>query len=245
MEIKNTVSKYAIAFWRISRIKVIVRDFFLVLVVLGLVGSGLKLSFSLIFPAFASLLILLYTFIINDCEDAEDDAKDAKKVNRNPISAKFITYNEGLWIARITAAATVIISLFIASWQGVLVVASGLILGHFYSSKTLRFKALPLIDIISHGYFLAGVHMLIYYVIPGAIITTGSWFIFAGAYLFSSGGDLYNEYRDYDVDRATNLNNTSKYVGKRWTWIIARIYYVVGIGLVILGVLEKIHIITF
>lgn len=234
--------KYAIAFYRISRVKNIVKDFFVILVVLGLIAATPTFSVNLVFAILASLFILLYTFVINDCEDAEDDAKDPKKVNRNPISAKFITYNEGLWIARITAGFTVLFSILIGSWIGLFLALLGLVVGHFYSSKTIRFKALPIIDVISHAFFLSGVHILLYFVVPNAVLTVGSWFIVVGASIFSAGGDLYNEYRDYEVDRATKLNNTAKYIGKSWTWRVARLYYVTGVILVIVGVLERLGV---
>lgn len=237
------LTKYFIAFYRISRINVIVRDFYWVLVVLGLIAATPIFSWQLVFAMLASLLVLLYTFIINDCEDAEDDAKDPAKINRNPISEGFITYNEGLWIARLTAIVTIILSLLIGGWLGFFIVASALAIGHFYSAKSVRFKALPIIDVVSHAFFLSAAHILIYFVVPGARITLGSWFIVAGAAIFSAGGDLYNEYRDFEVDRATKLNNTSKFIGKSWTWRVARLYYVVGIVLVALGVLERAGII--
>lgn len=237
------IKHYLIAFTRISRIKVIVRDFYLVLVVLGIFAAGLQLGFYLIIPAIVSLLILLYTFIINDCEDAEDDAKDPKKIERNPISARFITYNQGLWIARITAAVTVLLALFISGWLSFMIVTTGLLLGHFYSSKTLRFKSLPLIDFISHSYFLAGVHLLIYFSLALAVVTTGSWFIFIGVCIFSAGGDLYNEYRDYAVDRATNIKNTAHFIGKQLTVLIGHGFFILGAIFVAFGVLDKIGLI--
>lgn len=245
MNFVDSVKKYAVAYYRISRIKTIVKDFFWVLVVLGLIATTPYFSLNLVLAALASLLILLYTFIINDCEDAEDDAKDPKKVNRNPISAKFITYNEGLWIARITAGLTVLISLFIGGWIPFFVVATALVVGHFYSSKVIRFKALPIIDVVSHAFFLSGAHIVLYFTLPGASITVGSWFIAAGASVFSAGGDLYNEYRDYEVDRATNLFNSAKLLGKTWTWRMARIYYIVGGLLVVIGVVERFGVIRF
>lgn len=239
MKTKKGFSRILLGIYRISRIDVILRDFFIPLTVFGIIASGASFSWAMVMAIIANLFVLLYAFVINDCEDAEDDSQDPKKVNRNPISAGLISYEEGLWIARVTAIITFVLSFFISGVVGVIVVASALLVGHLYSAKIIRFKSLPIIDFISHAYCLAMVETLLLFTLPTAVITTNSWLILFGLGLFSAGGDLFNEYRDYQVDRDTNLKNTASLISKSATRILSILFYVFGVGLIAVGILDK------
>jgi 4-hydroxybenzoate polyprenyltransferase len=91
-----------------------------------------------------------------------------------------------------------------------------LLLSHLYSWRPVRLKAWPVTDIISHSLMLSGLLLLagyfIYHVSPGVV-----WFVAAGATLVSVYGQLYNQLRDYDMDKAAGLNNTAIILGENNT----------------------------
>jgi 4-hydroxybenzoate polyprenyltransferase len=78
----------------------------------------------------------------------------------------------------------------------------------------VRLKARPVVDILSHVLMLSALLFLAGYFAydsaPGAI-----WLVALGAALASAYGQLYNQVRDYDVDRAAGLRNTASLVGEQ------------------------------
>ncbi|MBL8144853.1 MAG: UbiA family prenyltransferase, partial [Anaerolineae bacterium] len=89
-----------------------------------------------------------------------------------------------------------------------------LVISHLYSWRKVRLKAWPITDIVSHSLMLSGLLFLAGYftygVNPGVI-----WFIFLGVTLFSSYGQLYNQLRDFAVDKEAGLHNTAILLGER------------------------------
>jgi 4-hydroxybenzoate polyprenyltransferase len=87
-----------------------------------------------------------------------------------------------------------------------------LLLSHLYSWRPVRLKAWPVTDIVSHSLMLSGLLMLAGYFTydsaPGIV-----WLVAAGATLVSVYGQLYNQLRDYDMDKAAGLFNTAIILG--------------------------------
>ncbi len=87
-----------------------------------------------------------------------------------------------------------------------------LLLSHLYSWRPIRLKAWPITDILSHSLMLSGLLLLagyfIYHNAPGIV-----WFVAAAATLVSVYGQLYNQLRDYDMDKAAGLYNTAIILG--------------------------------
>lgn len=158
----------------------------------------------------ANALSFAFAFMINDIEDAEDDALDPKKVKRNPVSAKLISKEHACFYTFIVA----VISLLIFATLGFMVFfigAMSLVLGLFYSWKKVRLKSWPVIDIVSHALCLGTLEFL-----AAALIDyQPSIFLFIlwiGFSLFSISifGDIRNELEDYKVDKLAGLKNTSQ-----------------------------------
>ncbi len=88
-----------------------------------------------------------------------------------------------------------------------------LLLSHLYSWRPVRLKAWPITDILSHSLMLSGLLLLagyfIYHNAPGIV-----WFVAAAATLVSVYGQLYNQLRDYDMDKAAGLYNTAIILGE-------------------------------
>jgi 4-hydroxybenzoate polyprenyltransferase len=153
--------------------------------------------------------------MINDIEDAPDDARDPARAARNPISSGKIGIGVGYAACRLVAAVTLI--LYALGGGYVLVIGVGtLLLSHLYSWRPVRLKAWPVTDVVSHSLMLSGLLVIagyfIYHQDPGIV-----WFVAAGATLVSVYGQLYNQLRDYDMDKAAGLNNTAIILGENNT----------------------------
>lgn len=161
-----------------------------------------------------NILLNVFSFAINDIEDAEDDAKDPKKAKRNPISAKDMKLTDA-WILTWGCA---LLALGLALPLGGVVFAIALltvVLGFLYSYKGFRLKSMPVVDIVSHGLFLGTLPFLV-----AALAGTGSWNMMIGIlatliFLVSAMGDIDNEIRDYKVDREQKINNTAALIDLR------------------------------
>lgn len=160
----------------------------------------------------ANILAVAYAFMINDIEDAPDDARDPARAAKNPITNGKIAPRLGYAASRLVAVLTLVLYAF--GGTNVLLIGIGtLLLSHLYSWRPVRLKAWPVTDIVSHSLMLSGLLLLagyfIYHNDPGLV-----WFVALGATLVSVYGQLYNQLRDYDMDKAAGLYNTAIVLGE-------------------------------
>lgn len=177
--------------------------------------NGLLLDWRLAAVTFANILAVAYAFMINDIEDAPDDALDPERAARNPVTSGRIGVRLGYAACRLVAAITLIF--YALGGLSVFVVGLGtLLLSHLYSWRPVRLKAWPVTDIVSHSLMLSGLLLLAGYFIydnqPGIF-----WLVALSATLFSVYGQLYNQLRDFHMDKAAGLYNTSIVLGQRNT----------------------------
>ena len=168
-----------------------------------------------------NILSMSFAFMINDVEDAPDDARDARKKLHNVISSGLLARREGIIISVLTFA----VALFLYAISGTMPLILGgttLILCYLYSAHPFRFKARPLTDVISHALMLSGLLIALGYFTydkePREV-----WFVIAGAILFSAYGQFYNQVADYDVDKEAGLRNTVVLLGKGATSILGHL----------------------
>lgn len=173
------------------------------------------LDLRLIAVTLANILAVAYAFMINDIEDAPDDARDPDRAAKNPITSGRIGMRVGYAACRVVAVATLLLYALGGSWV-FLIGGATLLLSHLYSWRPVRLKAWPVTDIVSHSLMLSGLLLLagyfIYHSSPGVV-----WFVAACATLFSVYGQLYNQLRDYDMDKAAGLYNTAIMIGETRT----------------------------
>lgn len=222
-----------LGYYKLTRVRTIM-EFYPFLIIFGILGTRSYINFTSITVSASILLLLVGSFIINDVEDSEDDAKDPKKVNRNPISAGILTKSQGYYFYFGVNVVALIPLLFI-NLQVFLVGLAIAIVGYYYSCYPLRFKSRPIIDVISHGFFLAGAEILIFAFLPNNLVDNKTVLVFVGLYLFSMGGDLYNEVRDWVVDREVGLKNSASILGFNLSRYISYTFYAVGSVLTALG----------
>ena len=169
----------------------------------------------------ANILAMSFAFMINDIEDAPDDALEPAKKAHNVISSGLLSRREG---QAYTAFAAMLSFLLFAA-AGALTLLLGaitLVLCYLYSAHPFRFKARPLTDVISHALMLSGLlaatGFFAYGREPGA-----AWLVIAAAVLFSAYGQFYNQAADFDLDQQAGLNNTAGLLGKRLTSMLGHL----------------------
>ena len=188
--------------------------------------NGTALDWRLVAVTLANFLVVAYAFIINDIEDAPDDALEESRRMRNPVSAGRVSVKLG-WVALVVVALVTLGLYALGGTYAFVIGVITLIISHLYSWRKVRLKAWPVTDIVSHSLMLSGLLFLAGYftygVAPGLI-----WFAFLGFTFFSSYGQLYNQLRDFDVDKEAGLHNTAILLGARNATIL--MYLMVGLA---------------
>lgn len=177
--------------------------------------NEVALDWRLVVVTLANILAVAYAFMINDIEDAPDDARDPDRAARNPISSGRIGVRMGYAACRLVAAVTLILYALGGGWVLVIGLFT-MLLSHLYSWRPVRLKAWPVTDVVSHSLMLSGLLLLagyfIYHDSPGFV-----WLVAASATLVSVYGQLYNQLRDYEMDKAAGLKNTAIMLGEKYT----------------------------
>ncbi len=189
--------------------------------------NGILLDWRLLAVMLANILVVAYAFMINDIEDAPDDARDPARAARNPITTGRIPASVGYTACRVVALVTLALYALGGGWVLAIGIAT-LLLSHLYSWRPVRLKAWPVTDILSHSLMLSGLLLLagyfIYHDSPGIV-----WFVAAAVTLASVYGQLYNQLRDYDMDKAARLYNTAIILGQENTRRV--MYLTIGLAI--------------
>jgi len=173
----------------------------------------------------ANILAMSFAFMINDVEDAPDDALNPKKKMHNVISSGVLTRREGWTVTWLTC----VISLVLYGISGIWTLILGgvtLALCYLYSAHPFRLKARPVTDVVSHALMLSGLLVMTGYFAYDAM-PNNAWLVIIAAILFSAYGQFYNQVDDYEVDKKAGLKNTVVLIGKTPTLILS---YVCLIG---------------
>jgi len=172
--------------------------------------------------------------MINDVEDAPDDALTPAKAARNPISAGRLSSRTGYGASLAVAIGGLMLYAALGMWPlalGGLCLALGLL----YSWRQVRLKAIPVADLISHVLMLAALQFLCAYTAfqPGG----RPWLapcLFVVA--ISMYGQLFNQLRDVDGDRQAGVNHTAARIGPRATYALMILLLLAALALLALSV---------
>ncbi|MBN1439929.1 MAG: UbiA family prenyltransferase [Anaerolineales bacterium] len=201
--------------------------FVLITTLLGVASSNGEFGIRMVTVLIANWMAVAFMFMINDVEDAPDDALCPQKAMRNPISAGMLSHRSGWWVSILVGLLAGFLYLLLgvgpAVWGWI-----GLFLGYVYSWKRIRLKNFPIVDFLSHGMMLAGCQFLaaFYTFSPGVY-----WwwpFPFIMTVSISMYGELFNELRDFHKDREAGLTHTALLVGYQPTAVL--MYSLLGIG---------------
>lgn len=233
--------------------------FYLLLVLLGLVAAGLPFDLNFLLGAAANYLMLVFAFVINDIEDREDDAgavfvpqtrqdnvrmmlgMHAKGSNvpgakrfLNPFSHGELSVTIGyLWCGILALAALILSILAGGAWVFVIGLLN-ITIGVLYSWQKVRLKSIPVFDLLSHAFLLAGAEVIYFLAYPNANHAWWGWAIAGLVFLNSVSGDLRNEYRDFDEDQQAGIRNTASVIGKRNAYIFGQVLNIVTIVVIVL-----------
>ncbi len=162
----------------------------------------------------ANILAVTFAFMVNDVADAPDDARDPARAASNVVSCGELSARAAWLLATLVGALALTFYTMLplpALWTGTATLA----LGWLYSWRAVRLKALPVLDVIAHALMLSALLVLTGYLAfdaaPGHV-----WAVIVMAGLISAYGQLYNQVRDADQDRAAGLRNTTWLLGIRW-----------------------------
>lgn len=168
--------------------------------------------FSKIIFLFANFFILFFIFIFNDVEDADDDFHVLEKRKKNLFSNGTLSKKSGYIISFLVLFSGLFLFYFINRYVFVVACILGLT-GLFYSWKSIRFKSIPIIDIVSHGMILGGFQILTFYLTFNPLKYDILPFIMVFM-PFSFGCEFFQELRDFHNDKKTKINNTIQKIGK-------------------------------
>ncbi len=195
------------------------------------VAGAFTVSLPLVAVILGNLLAVAFAFMINDVEDAPDDAQDLAKVNRNPVSAGDVSARTA-YIASFAVAGLAAAAYAFAGWRPFVLGVLCLLLGLLYSWRVVRLKAIPGADVVSHVLLLAALQFLCAYF----AFQSGGWtWVLPCLFvvLISTYGQLFNQLRDFEGDRLAGYTNTAALAGKRVTqWSL---FAILGAALVVLA----------
>jgi len=207
--------------------------FVIVTTALGAAAAGGTFGWQWIVALLANWTAVGFAFMINDVEDADDDAMNPAKINRNPISCRMISPRVGY----IASCATMGISSLLYALLGTIPFIIGvisLIVGFLYSWRRVRIKSMPFVDLIIHCMMLAGFQYLPAYFAYTSTINSNFWWPFLAITTISMYGELFNELRDLEGDLKAGVRHTAAVLGERNSKWLANI--LLGVGLVALFV---------
>lgn len=212
MQIRRTIN----AGIRLTRFK----EYLAFVIVTTLLGATAandgSFGWKLIGVLFANWLAVAFAFMINDVEDAEDDALTPHKCQRNPVAAHDLSpFTARLMCFGVAAGSAVVYSTL--GNKTFLLGMITLLISFFYSWKPVRLKNIAFVDFFTHGFMLSGLQFLTAYFTfdPAPFI---HW-IFPFLFIFgiSCYGEMFNEMRDLDGDLKAGLKHTAAVLGPRVT----------------------------
>lgn len=203
-------------------------SFVTVTTLLGVAAAGGELSARWWIVLIANLLSVGFAFMINDVEDAPDDALSESKVNRNPVSSGELTPTEGRIASFIVAALSLTLYIVLGG-RALLYGAISLVLGVLYSWHGVRLKQIAFLDLLSHCWLLAGLQTLTGFFTFTQQVNRDLFFPLAFILCVSLYGELFNELRDFKGDQAANLRHTAIALGEKRTHILMMVLLGIGI----------------
>jgi len=212
---------------RLARYKEFV-SFVVITTLLGAaVGDG-TFGWRLVIVLIANWMAVGFAFMINDVEDAPDDALNPAKVKRNPVSAGDLS--PGIGQAASLGVATVAAALYalLGAWPFV-IGATCLVIGYVYSWRRIRLKSIPIADLISHGLMLAGLQFLAGYLTFGPGLAWRWVFPLAFLVAISLYGQLFNELRDLEGDTQAGVTHTASLIGRQVAHILMMTLLAIGV----------------
>ena len=181
---------------------------------LGAAAAGGDFNWRLVILLLANWLAVGFAYMINDIEDAPDDALSTIRTKCNPVSSGLISTNKGRIAAFLTSLVAIGLFASLGLWPLIFGIIC-IILGILYSNKSIRLKTIAFLDVVINGLILAGLPFLSgYFTYASRLNKTWFWsFIFVMS--ISIYGELYNELKNLKGDRLARFQHTAIALGER------------------------------
>ncbi len=180
---------------------------------LGVAAAGGNLNWKMLLVLLANWLAVGFAFMYNDVEDAPDDARDPKKVGRNPVTAGLISSQQANLASFVVAGIAFLLFLPL----GLTVTVLGgicIVLGFLYSYRPWRFKGIAVLDVVSHMIMLSSLQLLCGYFAFADSLNTAYIAPLLSMTAASAYGQVFNQVRDFEGDQEAGLKNTAGLLGK-------------------------------
>lgn len=212
-------------------------DYTIAVTLLAAMFAGNGWQWRIILIIVVNILTQCFAFMFNDVEDAQDDATNPKKLKRNPISNGTLTKKEGYLAAGLVALLSVFLFAILAikyqPWAVIILAISTLVIMFLYSWKKIRFKSIPVVDMLSHIYMLAGAPFLLAFLCIKQSMNAFGWLGLAIVMIVSCYGVLENQIRDFETDRNTKIKNSASIIGLKKSKFIQLLFLIIGIVLIL------------
>lgn len=220
--------------------------FVIITTLLGVASAKGSFDWQMLILLPANWLAVGFAFMINDIEDAPDDALSTNKINRNPVSAGLITPKTARISTFIVGFISAILFSFLGIWPFIFGMIS-LILGYLYSYRGVRLKTMAFLDIFSHSLMLAGLQYLCGYFTFASQLNRNWFWPFIFVISISIYGEFFNEIRDIEGDRTAQLRHSAIYLGEKSTHFLMVVMLAIGVfsGAVSLMMIELIPLWVF
>jgi len=157
---------------------------------------------------------LLYVYMLNDVEDAPDDALDPSKRVRNPIASGELSRMQGYSACSIAATLAVVLYAALGPTSFALGTAM-LVIATIGTTRTFRLKGRFIIDVLWHGFVIGTAQFLIAFLSFSAAPNLAFWPSLVAVILFSMYIELWQEVRDLDIDYRAGLRTSAFVLGRR------------------------------
>lgn len=174
-----------------------------------------------------------FAFCYNDWCDAPYDAQDPIKAERN----YFVSANTDLTRALLFVCVGVVPAAVFFQWRGALLYAVGCFILWAYSAPPLRLKSRPIIDLITHAFFVETYPYIAMLTIFKFSLLPFDYAALTILPFASLTAQLEQQARDYAVDLATDRNFTT-------TFGLSTNHLLMRIGTIIILIIGTISIVT-
>lgn len=188
--------------------------FVVITTLLGVAAAQGRFNWRLIVVLLANWQVVGFAFMINDIEDAPDDALLSVKTKYNPVSSGLISPKTAKYATLIISLISVSLFAILGVWPLINGIAN-LTFGYLYSIKTVRLKTMAYFDIISYSLMLAGLPFLSsYFAFAFRFNRIWIWpFLFIVSICIYS--ELNSEIRELEGDQPPPHQHTAIVLGDR------------------------------
>jgi len=158
------------------------------------------------------VFFLAFTFSVNNCFDVQSDEQQEEKTRKNPIAAGHMTLKEGLILSFLLGSIGLGVTFIWFNGESFLLYSFLLFLGFAYSVPPLRFKSVPIIDLISHGLFF-GTLLFQYGLLIAGSMALEFFPISISIFICSIIFELRNHLDDIQADKSSGTRTTACWLG--------------------------------